>query len=163
MTKHIVFIQVQGKPGIVEGEVAETASLGDLHDAFARAGIKIEPDMFVFLEEGDEPLKGERHKQLGGLKKGCRLHVSHCARIKTTVHFLDKTIDAVFPPGAKVRTVKAWAVKEFLLDSTDAAEHVLRICNSTKEPPTDTPLNELVDGRVCSVCFDLVPQKRVEG
>lgn len=70
---------MQGKPGIVEGEVAETASLGDLHDTFGRAGIKNEPDMSVFLEEGDEPLKGERHKPLAGLKKGCRLHVSHCA------------------------------------------------------------------------------------
>ena len=42
-------------------------------------------------------------------------------------------------------------------------EEVLQICKSTKRPAADTPLHELVERRACSLCFDLVPEKRVEG
>ena len=49
------------------------------------------------------------------------------------------------------------------LNPKDAAEHVLQLCNSTKRPPSDTRLNELVQRHECAVCFDLVPEKRVEG
>lgn len=45
-----------------------------------------------------------------GLKHGCRIHVSRCHRIKTTVHLLDKTAEHEFPPGARVGSVKEWAV-----------------------------------------------------
>jgi hypothetical protein len=40
---------------------------------------------------------------------------------------------------------------------------VLQICNSADRPPSDTPLHQLVHGHDCSLCFDLVPEKRVEG
>jgi hypothetical protein len=65
--------------------------------------------------------------------------------------------------GTRVRKVKEWAVHELKINPTDAGEHILQLCNSTKQPPADTPLSELTDGRTCAVCFDLVPEKRVEG
>jgi hypothetical protein len=49
------------------------------------------------------------------------------------------------------------------MDPKDAAEHVLQLCNSTDRPPSDTPLHQLVHGPHCALCFDLVPEKRVEG
>jgi len=79
------------------------------------------------------------------------------------VHYLDRTIEHAFPPGARVRTVKAWAVHKLKISPTDAAEHVLQLCNSTDRPAGDTPLHELVTGHDCAVCFDFVPEKRVEG
>ena len=42
-------------------------------------------------------------------------------------------------------------------------EHVLQICNSKERPSSDTPLAALAHGCGCNVCFDLVPEKRVEG
>jgi hypothetical protein len=59
--------------------------------------------------------------------------------------------------------VKAWAAQTFKLSAKDAAEHVLQLCNSTDRPPSDTPLHQLVHGHGCELCFDLVPEKRVEG
>jgi hypothetical protein len=163
MSKNIVFIQVQGRDGVLEAEVAEPATLGALHDALGGAGVTVDADCAIFIDEADEELRGERHEPLHGVKHGARVHVCRCRRIKTTVHYLDKTAEHSFSPGKRVRAVKAWAVAHFKLDHKDAAEHVLQICNSPERPPSDTPLHRLVHGHHCEVCFDLVPEKRVEG
>jgi len=162
MTKHIIFVQVQERPGIIEAEVSESATHGDLRKAIEAAGIMLDSDMCIFIDEAEEPLQGD-HSQAAGLKRGVRVHLSRCKRIKATVHYLERTVEGEFAPGARVRAVKAWAVHTFKLNPKDVAEHVLQICKSTKRPAADTPLHELVEGRTCSLCFDLVPEKRVEG
>lgn len=159
MTKLMVFVQVQGTPGLTEVELDE-ATHESLDAALAAKGLKGEEGS-VFLDEDEEPLKGKG--KIDGLKTGSRLHVSRCRKIKVTVHFLEKTADKTFGPGARVRRVKAWATRQFKLEDQDAIEHVLQLCNSTDRPKTDTPLHELTDGKACSVCFDLVPEIRVEG
>jgi hypothetical protein len=163
MSKIIVFIQVHGRPGILEAELSEAASVGELHDVLAALGIKVDAETFVFIDNAELHVHGQRHEPIGQLKHGCRVHVSRCKRIKTAVHFLDKTAEHEFPPGARVRAVKAWAVDKFTLSPKDAAEHVMQLCKSTERPPSDTPLHQLVHGHDCALCFDLVPEKRVEG
>jgi hypothetical protein len=163
MSKSIVFIQVHGRPGIIESELSAAATVGELFDVLAASGVTVVGDTFVFVDEAEEHLSGERHHAISGMKHGSRVHVTHCRRIKTTVHFLNKTTEREFAPGARVRAVKEWAVRTFGLSPKDAAEHVLQVCKSTKRPPSDTPLNELLHEEECSLCFDLVPEKRVEG
>ncbi len=163
MTKSIVFIQVHGKPDVIEVELSNNASVGDLHDALAKAGIAPDADLVVFIDEHDEHVQGDREAHIKGLKHGSRIHVSRCRKIKTSVHYLEHTIEHSFSPGTRVRTVKAWVVEKLKINEKDAGEHVLRLCHSTKEPATDTPLHELADPGQCSVCFDFVPVKRVEG
>jgi hypothetical protein len=163
MSKPIIFIQVQGRPGILEAEVPEAATLGELHEALAAVGAPVDAGTFVFIDESENHEQGEHGQRVERLKRGSRVHLSHCRRIKTTVHYLDKTAERDFPPGARVRAVKDWAVRTFTLSPKDAAEHVLQICNSMKRPSSDTPLHELVQGLGCALCFDLVPEKRVEG
>ncbi len=162
MSKTLIFIQVHGRPGILEAELSEAAILGELHDALTAAGIPIDAETFIFIDEAEEHLH-QRHEPIRGLKHGTRVHVTRCRRIKTTVHFLDKTAEHAFPPGARVRALKDWAAHNFKLSPKDAAEHVLQLCNSTERPPSDTPLHQLVHGHACELCFDLVPEKRVEG
>lgn len=162
MSHEIVFIQVHGRPGIIEAKLAEVATLGALHKALADAGIDIDAETFIFIDEMAEPLRGDHHHPVD-CKQGSRVHVTRCRHIKTTVHFLDKTREHEFPPGVRVRGVKAWAVHAFGLNPKDGAEHVLQICKSTARPVPDTPLHELVEGHGCALCFDLVPEKRVEG
>ena len=163
MSKHIIFIQVHERPGIIEAELTEAATLGDLRKAIEAAGVALDPDTNIFVDEAEEPVQGDHGQVVAGLKRGVRVHVSRCKRIKTTVHFLERTAEREFAPGIRVRAAKAWAVHTFKLNPKDAAEHVLQICKSTKRPAADTPLHELVDSRTCSLCFDLVPEKRVEG
>lgn len=163
MSKPIIFIQVHGRPEILEAELSEAATLGELYDALAAVGIEMNAETFIFIDEAEQHQEGERHHLIGGIKQGSRVHVCHCKRIKTTVHFLNNTAEREFAPGTRVRTVKEWAVDKFKMNPKDAAEHVLQICDSTRRPSSDTRLNELVKPHVCSVCFDLVPEKRVEG
>lgn len=163
MSRPIIFIQVHGRPGILEAELSEAATLGELHDALAEVGIQIDAETFIFIDEAEQHQHGNRHQPVDNLKHGSRIHVSRCKRIKTTVNFLEKTAEHEFAPGVRVRAVKEWAVHIFKMNPKDAAEHVLQICGSTRRPPSDTPLHELVEGHGCALCFDLVPEKRVEG
>ena len=66
---------------------------GELHDALEAAGIPVDAETFIFIDEADEHLQGQRHEPIRGLKHGTRVHVTRCQRIKTTVHFLDKTAE----------------------------------------------------------------------
>ena len=163
MSNHIIFVQVHGSPKIVEAELSAAPTVGELHDALAGHGIEIVAETFVFIDDAEQPIQGQRHEPVHGLKHGARVHVTRCRRIKATVHFLEKTAEHEFPPGARVRAVKEWAVHTVNLSPKDAAEHVLQLCNSTARPPSDTPLHQLVHGHDCELCFDLVPEKRVEG
>ncbi len=163
MSEFLVFIQAHGRAEIFEAEFSSAATLGDLHEKLEGLGIAIDDETFIFIDEAEEHEQGGRHKPLRHVKHGSRVHVTRCKRIATTVNFLDKSETRDFPPGARVRAVKVWAVHVFDMDSKDAAEHVLQLCNSTNRPPSDTPLHQLVHCHHCELCFDLVPEKRVEG
>lgn len=163
MPKQIIFIQVHGSRQIVEAEISAAPTMGELQDLLAARSIQIVAGTFIFIDEAAEPIRGERHEPVHGIKHAGRVHVTRCHRIKAMVHFLDKTAEHEFPPGARVRAVKEWATHIFKLRPQDAAEHVLQLCNSTDRPSSDTPLHQLVHGHGCELCFDFVPEKRVEG
>jgi hypothetical protein len=163
MSKIGIFIQVHGKPSLLEAELGEAATLGELHDALTALGLTIDAETFIFVDEAEHHEHGPRHERAHRLKHGSRVHVSRCKQIATTVHYLDKAATHGFPPGARVKAVKAWAVATFKLSPKDAAEHVLQLCKSDQRPASDTPLHQLVHGHGCALCFDLVPEKRVEG
>jgi hypothetical protein len=163
MSQLLVFIQAHGQAEILEAELPPEVTLGDLNDALDGLGIAVDSETFIFIDEAAEHEQGERHRRLHHLRHGSRIHVSRCKRIATTVNFLDKSDERAFPPGARVRAVKEWAVHAFHMHPKDAAEHVLQLCNSTDRPPSDTPLHQLVHDHHCALCFDLVPEKRVEG
>lgn len=157
-----LFVQIQGDARIVEIAVPDGVTVSDLRTSLTHAGVTTGQDLLIFIDEAEDPL-GDDGTPVVGVKHGARIHLTRCRRIKTTVHFLEKTIERIFPPGARVRSVKAWATRELGLDHKDAAEHVLQICNSKERPASDTPLQTLVSGHDCVVCFDFVPEKRVEG
>lgn len=163
MPKTNLFVQIQGDNRVIEVTVNENPTEAELHDALTAAGLAIGPDQFVFVDESEDQIPNKGEHQVPDVQKGTRIHVSRCRRIKTAVNYLERTVEREFGPGTRVRTVKKWAMREFGLDNTDAAEHVLQICNSNERPPSDTPLHSLIRGNVCSVCFDLVPEIRVEG
>jgi hypothetical protein len=163
MSTLALFVQVHGQPGLHELELAEAATLAELHVALEKLGIKVDNETFVFIDEAEEHEIGPHHEPVLRLKHGCRVHVTRCRRIETTVHYLDKTAKHAFAPGARVRAVKAWTADHFRINPKDAAEHVLQLCKSTERPSSDTPLHQLVHGHDCALCFDFVPEKRVEG
>jgi hypothetical protein len=158
-----IFVQTHGEAAIHDVEVAAAPTRDVLEAALSGAGIQLDKEDLLFLDEEDNPLAAKGKDTPLSLKHGTRLHISRCRKIAVTVHFLDKAAVEKFPPGARVRKVKAWAIEEFELEKRDAAEHVLQICGSSRRPAGDTPLNELASKADCSLCFDFVPEKRVEG
>src|SRR5438128_314243 len=110
MSKIVVFIQSHGGPGILEVELSPSCTLGELRGALAAAGIHVDEETFIFLDESEEHLCGDLLDVIHGLKHGGRIHVCRCKRVKTTVHFLEKSAEHQFPPGVRVRAVKEWAV-----------------------------------------------------
>lgn len=163
MSNVLIFIQAHDRSDILEAEISAVATVGELHDALEVLGVTVDAETFIFVDEAEEHEDKERHEPLRHVKHGSRVHVGRCRRIATTVNFLDKSEAREFPPGARVRAIKEWAVHTFDLNPKDAAEHVLQLCNSPDRPTTDTPLHQLVHGHHCALCFDLVPEKRVEG
>lgn len=164
MEKLPAFFQVQDKPDLLEVELQSEMTVGDILDALSRLGITPDADMILFVEDDEDGYGlADRKAKVKGIRRGCRLHIGRCRKIAVSVNFLERTIEHRFAPGARVRKVKAWAVEKLRIEPKDAGEHVLRLCGTTREPATDTPLHELTNGRECSVCFDLVPVKRVEG
>src|SRR5580704_10298400 len=100
MPKPTIFIQVHGRPGILEAEVSETATLGELQGILKTAGIPLGAETFIFIDESEQHEEGEHGKRVEGIKHGARVHVCRCKRIKTTVHFLNQTAEHEFAPGA---------------------------------------------------------------
>lgn len=162
MSTLALFVQAHGQARIHEVTVADPVTMAELETALAAAGIPLTADTALFIDESEEPVSPAGFAA-GSLAHGARLHLSRCRRVEVTVHFLERTLKQMFSPGARVRAVKAWAVKELGLDHKDAAEHVLQRCGTSDRPASDTPLHTLLDGPGCQLCFDLVPEKRVEG
>lgn len=163
MSNVVTFIQVHDRPDLIEAELSVAATLAELRAALIANGIVLDSETFIFIDESEEPLHGEHDAPISGLQHGSRIHVSRHRRIKATVNFLEKSVTHGFAPGARVRSVKAHAVHAFHMPAKDAAEHVLQLCKSTERPSSDTPLHEFVHKHGHDICFDLVPEKRVEG
>lgn len=161
MTQVPVFVHVHGQNVLHEANLKLPLDGHTLVESLRAAGVTVDPESLVFLDDDDEPAEGTRRFQ--ELKPGTRVHVSKCRRVEVTLNYLDQSLRHAFPPGTSLKRVKAWAAKELHMAPTDAAEHVLQLCGGHDRPASDTPLSELVGHCGCSVCFEFVPDKRVEG
>lgn len=158
-----IFIHHGERGNLSEATLPANPTGIDLDELLRRLNIDLDDASGVLLDEEDKALDLKSKAPLKGLKNGCRIHVTRCLRVRVTVNYLDRTAHETFAGGARVRRVKAWAVREFKLKEQDAIEHLLQLCNSEDRPTTDTPLHELTKRGDCAICFDLVPEKRVEG
>jgi len=93
-----------------------------------------------------------------------RLHVTKCRHVEVSIRFNGEQMKRRFAPGTTVGRVHHWGARRaFHLTPRDAAEHVLEIVGTNKRPDRDVHIGTLTGGAACSVEFDLVPRKRVEG
>ena len=126
---------------------------------FAESHLK---DAHIFGTEGDAPLKLEVPLSKQGIGDKQRVHVHRCRKIEVTLHFNELTELMQFPPANTVDHVKKKFVHAIHMSPVDATEHVLQLCGSEDRPEPDTQIGTLVSG-CCSLCFNLVPIKRIEG
>ena len=122
-------------------------------------------DEFFVFEEGCETHLAE-DDILPECEDGqpLRYHVHRCHHITVTVTFNGIAKEHEFGPGTTIAKVKRWAAeKAFGMDAGDADEHVLQLSGTSDRPEPDTHIGSLVTFPDCSLTFDLVPLKRVEG
>jgi hypothetical protein len=163
MTTISLFVYIHDHPSITEILVPDPCTERELHAALLEASIVLDAETQAFADEREEPIDSQSDLPIRELKHGHRIHVTRHRRIKVTVNYLEHQAHRHFTPGSHVRAVKAWAVHEFGLDHKDALEHVLKVCGTAEAPPGDTPLHSLLHGQERELCFNLVPEKRIEG
>lgn len=158
-----VFVQVEGDLRQEVVTVPATATVGDIIRAAAQKPLPVPAEGgLLFVGEDDDPVDAALSLKDAKIKKHSKVHISRCRKIAVKVHFKDKTKDRIFSPATTVKTVRDWALHEFIQHSTDQVDHQLQLCESTVRPELTTQLGSLAK-RDCSVCFDLVPVQRVEG
>ena len=163
MSNEILFVHLEGRAEITEVPMPERVIESEVFNALDTAGLLSSDEIFIFIDEAEAHVSKDCHEPASGVTHGTRIHVTRHRRIDVKVHFLNQTIERTFSHGTRVRKVKAWAANEFLISHKDAAEHVLQICHSSTRPVSDTPLHTLLHDCECSICFDFVPEKRIEG
>lgn len=164
MAKIQLFLQFEGERRIELIELDSDALGSEIIQAALRAGLDAAHahGTHVFGPDDDSPLKPDVPLDKQGIRHKHRVHVHRCRRVEVKVHFNECTELLEFPPSATVDRVKKQFVKAIEMSPVDASEHVLQLCGTTERPEPDTQIGTLVCG-CCSVCFDLVPIKRVEG
>jgi hypothetical protein len=159
-----LFLQIEGDRRIELIEIDENAAVREVIVAACNVGL---PDhhraeALVFGLHCDTPLELDAILCQAGIGDKQRIHVHRCHKIEVTLHFNELTEKMHFPPSATVERVKRHFVEKIHMSPVDATEHVLQLCGCTDRPEPDHHIGALVSG-VCSLCFNLVPIKRVEG
>ncbi|MCL4239727.1 MAG: hypothetical protein KJ048_00090 [Dehalococcoidia bacterium] len=161
-----LFLQGEGIADITLVLVPRDGTAQDIITAAKAHGLTTpDGEALVSIEDADEPLAPNARLDAVGIVHRGRVHVHRCRRVAVSVNFNGDTTGEDFPPSATVGRVKKWAVskKAFNLQSVDATEHVLQMCNSSTRPDEDVHIGTLVTAPDCRLCFDLVAKQRVEG
>lgn len=156
-----------------------SARPGDrLGDVLSQAGLRCEPGVNVFAgecidaltdatldggEDAQEPCQVDGTLDQLGLSKGGPVVCHRCKRVAVSVNYQSGTKHRRFSPSATILTVTKWALRAFHLADQDAAKMVLQVCGTQQRPLLTLHVGELVAHPDCSVCFDLVPDLKIEG
>src|ERR1051326_5951037 len=98
MSKTIIFVQAESKPGVTEAEITIPAAVQDLHEVFKTHDIEFDKALEAFVDEAETSVPHDPKATVEGLKRGSRVHVTRCKKIKVTVHYMDCTIERAFAP-----------------------------------------------------------------
>jgi hypothetical protein len=166
-----VFIQGGEFAEILVSQAAPIHSIAEILASF-EPSLGNPEELLVFVEDAHAPLDPETIVEEllplctdeEAILVPLKLHVTRCRHVEVSVRFNGETAKRKFPPSATIGRVHHWAARrKFGLPARDAAEHVLEIRGTQKRPDRDVHIGALTTGKVCSVEFDLVPRKRVEG
>ena len=159
-----IFVQGENLPDVEHLEIEVGRTVADFKAAWARKrpGYILE-NVFVFAEDGEEPLDDSIPADSLETKHGIRVHLHRCRRVHVKVSYAGRSVEHDYSPAATIAHIKKWAAGKLGLSPEDAAEHVLQIAGTQTRPDPDTHVGALVSSPHCSIAFDLVPAERVNG
>jgi hypothetical protein len=98
-----------------------------------------------------------------GLGRNGHLACLCCLRIEVEVHYQNRKVHRRFSPTTTVARVTRWARRRFHLTDADAEKFVLLVCGQIEPPRASERLFQIHQSGRCQVCFDLVPDPRING
>ena len=162
-----LFIQGEGIPKITLVKLGPKDTVADIVKIAREHGLGAPEDtgLCVFIENTDVTLELDMKIDEAGLTPRSRLHIHRCKSVEVTVNYNQDQKKGFFAPSTTVDWVKEWAAgkDQYNLSPVDAAEHVLKVCNSGDQPDEEVHIGTLVKFPDGTLCFDLVPKQRVEG
>ena len=160
-------------------QLVQARSDSRLKDALDQGAIGTDPALHVFVgestvalaelpevengEDAHSPANMEQTLNALGIHGTGHIHCHRCLRVRVTVNYQNRSAHHRFSPAATIATTTRWARNKFHLDDIDADKLVLQICNSSDRPRGSQHLGDLVHAPACEICFDLVPELKIEG
>jgi hypothetical protein len=108
-------------------KVPEDATVRDVLEAAKKAGMAVDADTIVFVEDAEDELTGDTHLSDHGIKNKHHLHCHRCRKVEVAVTFNGQVKSRKLAPSRKVKHVLKWAVEAFELHGVDAENKELRI------------------------------------
>ena len=164
------------RPTVVDAESTET-----LRALLERLDVKPEgaDHPFVFVGECDDAIKASEGAENGAgahvsadldltlddldLEKHRHIHCHRCPEVDTTILFSGKALNRKFSPATTVEVATRWCRMNLRLDRAAASEFVLQLSGTTDQPRPSQHLGELVQGRECTLSFELVKEITPQG
>ncbi len=112
-------------------KVPEDATVRDVLDAAKKAGLNVDADTILLVEDAQDELPPEARLGDHGIKHKHHLHCHRCRVVEVAVTFNGPTKSRKFTPSRKVKGVLKWAVEAFELHGVDAENKELRIGGAT--------------------------------
>lgn len=162
-----LFVQGEGIKDVVLIEIPYAGKVRDILKLARSKGLSggDEEMIAIFLEDEENAIEPEITLKEAGIHHRKRIHLHRCHEILVTVNFNGQEKQRIFRPSSTIKRIKKWATGPdgFHMSELDASEHALQICGTDNRPDEDVHVGTLVVFPNCSVSFDLVPKKRVEG
>jgi UPF0288 family protein (methanogenesis marker protein 3) len=108
-------------------KVPEDATVRDVLDEAKKAGLDVDSDTILLVEDVDDEMPGAARLCDHGVKNKHHLHCHRCRKIEVAVTFNGKVKSRKFAPSQKVKRVLKWAVDAFELHGVDAENKELRV------------------------------------
>jgi hypothetical protein len=127
--KHEIEIYLHGAGTTDEKiiKVPEDATVRDVLDAAKHAGLHVDADTILLVEDADDELRHDARLCDHGIKHKHHIHCHRCRAVEVAVTFNGHTKSHKFTPSRKVKGVLKWAVGAFELHGVDAENKELRV------------------------------------
>ena len=108
-------------------KVPEDATVRDVLEAAKNAGLAVDADTIILVEDAEDELAGDARLCDQGVKNKHHLHYHRCRKVEVAVTFNGQVKSRKFAPSRKVKRVLKWAVEAFELNGVDAENKELRV------------------------------------
>jgi hypothetical protein len=98
-----------------------------------------------------------------GIGHAHHIFCHRCRHVKVGINYQHAVAEHPFRPHTRISRVLHWALGHFGLSDADARGLFLRVCDSEVPTRPAQHLGEFVHSPACKICFDLLPDPKING